>query len=93
MKIRLTLLVLVIGISVLLTSIASMVATWMAVDDEMNELLYEDIHQQSRLLSHFLQHSQLDPQALEVFLQQSFGDDDEDTFLIAVEHLRALVRQ
>lgn len=88
MKIRLTLLVLVIGISVLLTSIASMVATWMAVDDEMNELLYEDIHQQSRLLSHFLQHSQLDPQALEVFLQQSFGDDDEDTFLIAVEHLR-----
>lgn len=88
MSIRLTQLILIVGISVLLTSAGGILVTWMAVDDEMSELLYEDIQQQALLLSQFLQQGQLSPQALQRFLEQSFPDDDEDTFLIAVEHLR-----
>lgn len=87
MRIRLIHLAAILGFSILLTSVGGVVATWLAVDDELSELLYEDIHQQARLLGQLINQGHIEPDELEAFLNTSFQDDGEDTFLIAIEHL------
>ena len=49
-SIKLKQLALILGLSMLITAVTSIVVTWLAVDDELSELLYEDIRQQTELL-------------------------------------------
>ncbi len=85
---RLSQLALVLGLSIVLTGFAGIVVTWLAVDDELSELLYEDIHQQTKLLARLINQGHIAPDELKEFLGESFIDDDEDTFLISIEHLK-----
>ncbi|OOV87003.1 ATP-binding protein [Oceanospirillum linum] len=77
-----------LGISIALTALITPVITWLAVDDELSELLYEDIQQQTQLLYRLIDRGHIAADELEVFLNESFIDDHEDTFLISVEHLK-----
>lgn len=86
--IKLKQLALILGLSMLMTAVASLGVTWLAVDDELSELLYEDIRQQTELLSRMLHRGHIEPDELKQFLSESFIDDDEDTFLISVEHIK-----
>lgn len=85
---RLSQLALALGLSIVLTGLAGIVVTWLAVDDELSELLYEDIHQQTKLLARLINQGHIAPDELKEFLGESFIDDDEDTFLISVEHMK-----
>lgn len=87
-SIKLKQLALILGLSMLITAVTSIVVTWLAVDDELSELLYEDIRQQTELLSRMLHRGHIEPDELKQFLSESFIDDDEDTFLISVEHIK-----
>lgn len=86
--IKLKQLALILGLSMLMTAVASLGVTWLAVDDELSELLYEDIRQQTELLSRMLHRGHIKPDELKQFLSESFIDDGEDTFLISVEHIK-----
>ena len=85
---KLSRLALILGLSIVLTGFAGIVVTWLAVDDELSELLYEDIQQQTQLLARLINQGHIEPDELKEFLGESFIDDDEDTFLISVEHMK-----
>ncbi|HKM14704.1 MAG TPA: ATP-binding protein [Marinospirillum sp.] len=78
----------ILGLSIVLTGFAGILVTWLAVDDELSELLYEDIQQQTQLLARLINQGHIAPDELKAFLGESFIDDAEDTFLISVEHLK-----
>lgn len=78
----------ILALSIVLTGFAGILVTWFAVDDELGELLYEDIQQQTQLLARLINQGHIAPNELKAFLSESFTDDAEDTFLISVEHLK-----
>lgn len=88
MQFKLKHLAIALGLSIVLTSFVSLISTWYAVDDEVGELLYEDIQQQAALLGRLINQGHIEADELEEFLNSSFIDDDEDTFLIAIENVR-----
>ncbi|CUB04257.1 ATP-binding protein [Marinomonas fungiae] len=76
----------VLGISMIVSSLMGVFVTYLAADEEFNEVLEDDLKQNAELLNAMIVATQATPQELQAFLEEHIRKDDEDTIWVTVYH-------
>lgn len=89
--IRLSHLAILLAISMLVTAIGGVAATWWIADREFRDVLDDDLELQSKLLAELVSSDGfgLDSGSLEELLEDVFDDDDEETTWVTVYDTRS----
>lgn len=87
MSFRLSHLALLLGLTMLISSLAGVVATYRAADDEFQEVLADDLEHQTKLLAALVQRGEVSTAGLEKHLKKYLEEDDEDTLWVNLYHL------
>ena len=74
----------VLGISMIVSSLMGVFVTYLAADEEFNEVLEDDLQQNAELLNAMIVATQATPNELRVFLEEHIRKDDEDTIWVTV---------
>ena len=86
MKLRLSYLAVLIGFTIVATSVTGVVLTWRAAGDELRDVLEDDLANQGRLLARLLvaDEIRLNEVDLDAVVRRAFQPDDEDTVWVNV---------
>lgn len=76
-----------LGISMIFSSLMGVFITYLAADEEFNEVLEDDLQQNADLLSAMLVATKATPKELRNFLKEHIRNDDEDTIWVTVYNL------
>ncbi|EKE69556.1 ATP-binding protein [Gallaecimonas xiamenensis] len=87
MSFRLRTLAWLLGLSLLAASLTGVLATYIAADDEFQDVLADDLKHQAKLLAALVNSAQVDPQRLEALLGKYLEEDGEDTLWVSLYRL------
>ncbi|WP_425641207.1 ATP-binding protein [Marinomonas gallaica] len=77
----------ILGASMIISSLMGVFITYLAADEEFNEVLEDDLQQNADLLNAMLVATDATPEELTVFLKEHIRNDDEDTIWVTVYDL------
>lgn len=77
----------ILGVSMIISSLMGVFITYLAADEEFNEVLEDDLQQNADLLNAMLVATDATPEELAVFLKEHIRNDDEDTIWVTVYNL------